>query len=57
MNQLEVAQASSRVSKVTLSCPEGKLTFHERSDGFFFLSHDWQNYGATTFVTKEENPD
>ena len=57
MIQLEVAQESIRVSKVTLSCPEGKLTFHERSDGFFFLSHDWQNYGATTFVTKEENPD
>ena len=36
MIQLEVAQASSRVSKVTLSCPEEKATFHERLDGTFF---------------------
>lgn len=36
MFQLEVAQASSRVSKVTLSCPEEKSTFHERLDGTFF---------------------
>ena len=36
MIQVDVAQASRRVSKVTLSCPEGKSTFHERSEGTFF---------------------